>query len=75
MFTARRRPRLTWWLAGGVVAEQRVPAAGEFAVVGEIGFGFGGFHPVHGVARRDRLSQGNESPELDPAPQGGLPDE
>jgi hypothetical protein len=32
-------------------------------------------HPIHGVAQRDVLVEGGEGAELDPPPQGGLPDE
>ncbi len=60
---------------GGVVAEQRVAAAGELEVMGQVGLGLGGFHPVHRVAQRDPLVEGGEGPEFDPSAQGGLPDE
>jgi hypothetical protein len=41
----------------------------------EEGLGPGGFHPVHRVMKRAALIEGREGPELDPAAQGGLPDE
>ena len=44
-------------------------------IMGQVGLGLGCFHPVHRVAQRDPLVEGGERPELDAAPQGGLPDE
>ena len=57
-----------------VVGEQRVGAAGELEVVGQVAFGFGLAHPGHRVTQRDPLVQGGERAELDPPAQGGLAD-
>jgi hypothetical protein len=58
-----------------VVGEQRVRAAGQFEVVGQVAFGLGLAHPGHCVAQRDPLVQCGERAEFDPPAQGGLADE
>ena len=76
LFTARGRPRETWWIRAVASSLNRVSAAAdEFEVVGEVAGGLGVGHPGHRVAQRDPLVQGGEGAELDPAPQGGLADE
>src|SRR5262249_27678869 len=58
-----------------VGAEQRVGAGGQVEGVGGGGGGLGGGHAVHRVAQRDPLVEGGEGAELDPSPQGRLPEE
>ena len=47
----------------GVVGEQRVGAAGELEVVGDVVAGLGLAHGRHGVAQRDALVEGGEGAE------------
>ena len=76
LLTARGRPRAASWIErDGVVAEQRVGAAGELEVVGDVSGGLLGGHGGHGVADGDPLVQGGQDAEAEHPAQGGLADE
>src|SRR6266536_1960761 len=59
----------------GVVGEQRLGAAGEVQVVGQVGGGLGKVHGWQGVAGGDALVEGGEHAQAQLAGQGGLADE
>src|SRR6266571_2318438 len=59
----------------GVVAEQRVGAAGELEVVGDVSGGLLGGHGGHGIPDGDALVEGGQDAEAEHAAQGGLADE
>src|SRR6266498_1773701 len=59
----------------GVVGEQRLGAAGQVQVVGQVGGGLGQVHGGDGVAGGDALVEGGEHAQAELAGQGRLADE
>ena len=73
LLTARGTPRLDLVDQGDrVVREQRVRAAGQFEVMGQLALGLGLAHTGHRETQRDPLVQCGERTKLDPPAQDGL---
>ena len=73
LFTARGRPRLTWWMSPTASSENSVSARpASLRWWADVGGGLGRVHARHGVAQADALVEGGEGAQLDAPAQRGL---